>query len=160
MASHLKATSSLGSSTEVTGHNAFVRINSNCLMCGKSILRDASSHIINIPGVVYDRLWVSPETLVINGIAHQADPPKLVIKMPAGLSVDVSSGWSKTVIVSTIIEDDWGDANDTGRYTKVVGFPPLPSARRSSLKCTGWTRRNIPHCKHKPANIGICQKTA
>lgn len=93
-------------------------------MCGKSILRDASSHIINIPGVVYDRLWVSPETLVINGIAHQADLPKLVIKMPAGLSVDVSSGWSKTVIVSTIIEDDWGDANDTGRYTKVVGFPP------------------------------------
>lgn len=124
LASHLKAASYLGSSAEMTGHNAFVRINSNRIMCGKSILKDAPSHIVNIPSVVYDKLWVTPETLVIKGIVHQADPLKLVIKMSAGLSAGVSSGWSKTVIVSAGIEDDWGDANVTGRYTKVVGFSP------------------------------------
>ena len=44
--------------------------------------------------------------------------------MSAGLSAGVSSGWSKTVIVSAGIEDDWGDANVRGRYMKVVGFAP------------------------------------
>ena len=124
LASHMKAASSIGNSAEMTAHNAFVRINSNRLLVGKSILRDAPSHIQNVPGVVYDEIWVTPSDLIIKGIVHQAEPLKLVIKMSCGMSAGVSSGWSKTVIVSPGIEDDWGDANVRGRYLKVVGFAP------------------------------------
>ena len=124
LASHMKAASSIGNPAEMTAHNAFVRINSNRLLVGKSILRDAPSHIQNVPGVVYDEIWVTPSDLIIKGIVHQADPLKLVIKMSCGMSAGVSSGWSKTVIVSPGIEDDWGDANVRGRYLKVVGFAP------------------------------------
>ena len=124
LASHMKAASSIGNPAEMTAHNAFVRINSNRLLVGKSILRDAPSHIQNVPGVVYDEIWVTPSDLIIKGIVHQADPLKLVIKMSCGMSAGVSSGWSKTVIVSPGIEDDWGDANVRGRYLKVLGFAP------------------------------------
>ena len=125
LASHMKAASSIGNPAEMTAHNAFVRINSNRLLVGKSILRDAPSHIQNVPGVVYDEIWVTPSDLIIKGIVHQADPLKLVIKMSCGMSAGVSSGWSKTVIVSPGIEDDWGDANVRGRYLKVLGFAPV-----------------------------------
>ena len=124
LANHLKGISYFGKAAEMTAHNAFVRINSNRLLAGKSILMDAPSHISNIPGVVYDEIWVTPSDLIIKGIVHQNDPLRLVIKMSAGLSAGVSSGWSKTVIVSAGIEDDWGDANVRGRYMKVVGFAP------------------------------------
>ena len=124
LASHMKAASSIGNPAEMTAHNAFVRINSNRLLVGKSILRDAPSHIQNVPGVVYDEIWVTPSDLIIKGIVHQNAPLKLVIKMSCGMSAGVSSGWSKTVIVSPGIEDDWGDANVRGRYLKVVGFAP------------------------------------
>ena len=124
LASHMKAASSIGSPAEMTAHNAFVRINSNRLLAGKSILRDAPSHISYVPGVIYEEIWVTPSDLIIKGIVHQNDPLRLVIKMSVGMSAGVSSGWSKTVIVSAGIEDDWGDANVRGRYMKVVGFAP------------------------------------
>lgn len=44
--------------------------------------------------------------------------------MFAGQSAGVSSGWSKTVIVSPGMEDDWGDADVTALYTKALGFKP------------------------------------
>lgn len=100
LASHMKAASSIGNPAEMTAHNAFVRINSNRLLVGKSILRDAPSYISNVPGVVYEEIWVTPSDLIIKGIVHQNDPLKLVIKMSVGMSAGVSSGWSKTVIVS------------------------------------------------------------
>ncbi len=124
LASHMKAASSIGNPADMTAHNAFVRINSNRLLVGKSILMDAPSYISNVPGVVYEEIWVTPGDLIIKGIVHQNAPMKLVIKMSVGMSAGVSSGWSKTVIVSPGIEDDWGDANVRGRYLKVVGFAP------------------------------------
>lgn len=124
LAYHMKAASSIGSPAEMTAHNAFVRINSNRLLAGKSILRDAPSHIQNIPGVVYDEIWVTPGDLIIKGVVHQSDPLRLVIKMSCGMCAGISNGWSKTVIVSSGIEDDWGDADVRGNYLKVVGFSP------------------------------------
>lgn len=44
--------------------------------------------------------------------------------MSAGQSAGVSSGWSKTVIVSPGMEDDCGDADVTALYTKALGFKP------------------------------------
>lgn len=44
--------------------------------------------------------------------------------MSAGQSAGVSSGWSKTVIVSPGMEDDWGDADVTALYTKALWFKP------------------------------------
>lgn len=44
-----KAASYLGSSTEMTGHNAFVRINANRQMAGEAMLLEAPSHLVNFP---------------------------------------------------------------------------------------------------------------
>ena len=51
LAKHLKATSYLGSSAEMTAHNAFVRININRSLAGEHLLKDAPSHIGLIPNV-------------------------------------------------------------------------------------------------------------
>ena len=88
------------------------------------LLLDAPSHLVNIPNVVYEKIWVTPKTIVFKGVQHEAAPYSLVIKMSAGQSAGVSSGWSKTVIVSPGMEDDWGDADVTALYTKALGFKP------------------------------------
>ena len=85
---------------------------------------DAPSHLVNIPNVVYAKIWVKPKTIVFKGVQHETAPFVLVIKMSAGQSAGVSSGWSKTVIVSPGMEDDWGDADVTALYTKALGFKP------------------------------------
>ena len=108
LASHMKAASSIGSAAEMTGHNAIVRLNSNRVMAGEPILRDAPSYHGTIPVVVYDEAVVTPDFIAINGIKHAPSPYKLVVKMSGTQSVGISNGWSKTVIVSPGMEDDWG----------------------------------------------------
>ena len=120
----LKSDSVLGSSIGLTAHNAFVRLNRNRQMAGMDLLLDAPSHLVNIPNVVYEKIWVTPKTIVFKGVQHEPAPYSLVIKMSAGQSAGVSSGWSKTVIVSPGMEDDWGDADVTALYTKALGFKP------------------------------------
>ena len=121
---HLHSDSVLGSSIGLTAHNAFVRLNRNRQMAGMPLLLDAPSHLVAIPNVVYEKIWVTPKTIVFKGVQHEAAPYSLVIKMSAGQSAGVSSGWSKTVIVSPGMEDDWGDADVTALYTKALGFKP------------------------------------
>lgn len=120
----LKSDSVLGSSIGLTAHNAFVRLNRNRQMAGMPLLLDAPSHLVSIPNVVYEKIWVTPKTIVFKGVQHERAPYSLVIKMSAGQSAGVSSGWSKTVIVSPGMEDDWGDADVTALYTKALGFKP------------------------------------
>ena len=120
----LKSDSVLGRSIGLTAHNAFVRLNRNRQMAGMDLLLDAPSHLVNIPNVVYEKIWVTPKTIVFKGVQHEPTPYSLVIKMSAGQSAGVSSGWSKTVIVSPGMEDDWGDADVTALYTKALGFKP------------------------------------
>ena len=74
--------------------------------------------------VAYDKLWVTTKNIIIKGITHETGY-KLVIKMSAGQSAGVSSGWSKTVILSPGMEDDWGDADMTYLYFKTIGVKPV-----------------------------------
>lgn len=129
LAKHLKGISYFGKAAEMTGHNAFVRLNSNRVMAGESILRDAPSHLGSIPNVVYTDAVVSPEFIAINGIKHQSDPYKLVVKMSVSQSAGVSSGWSKTVIISSGMEDDWEQADVTKLYFKTIGVEPIPGQK-------------------------------
>lgn len=120
----LKSESVLGSTIGLTAHNAFVRLNRNRQMAGMDLLLDAPSYLVNVPNVVYDRIWVTPKTIIFKGVRHEPAPYSLVIKMSAGQSPGISSGWSKTVIVSPGMEDDWGDADVTALYTKTLGYTP------------------------------------
>lgn len=66
---------------------------------------------------------MTTKNIVIKGITHEAGY-KLVIKMSAGQSAGVSNAWSKTVILSPGMEDDWGDADMTYLYFKTIGVKP------------------------------------
>ena len=126
LAKHLKATSYLGSSAEMTAHNAFVRININRSLAGEHLLKDAPSHIGLIPDVAYSSVVMTPQMIMISGIKHESDPYKLVVKMSASQSAGISNGWSKTVLLASDIEDDWGEADVTRLYLKVIGVEPVP----------------------------------
>ena len=123
LAEHASGQSSLGQKAEISGLNLYIRLNVNRTMAGESILSDAPEQLSVLPDVVYDKIWVTPKTVVIKGIIHE-DGYKLVIKMSAGQSAGVSNAWSKTVILSPGMEDDWGDANMTTLYFKTIGVKP------------------------------------
>lgn len=121
LAKHLKTASILGITAEMTAHNAFVRLNSNRVMAGESILTNAPSSQSSIPLVEYEHLYVTPDLVALTGVRHQPSPYKLVIKMSASQSNGISSGWGKTVIISSDMEDDWGEADVTELYLKKLG---------------------------------------
>ena len=90
-------------------------------MAGESILTDAPSSHVSIPLVEYENLYVTPELVTLTGITHQSSPYKLVIKMTASQSNGISNGWGKTIIISSDMEDDWGEADVTELYLKKLG---------------------------------------
>ena len=124
LAEHTSGQSVFGQAAQLTGINLYVRLNVNRTMAGESILEDAPEQIIALPNVVYDKLWITPKTAVIKGITHETGL-KLVVKMSAGQSAGVSSGWDKTVIITPGMEDDWGDADMTYLYFKTIGVKPV-----------------------------------
>ncbi len=124
LAEHLKGISTFGKAAEMTAHNAFVRINANRQMVGMPLLNDAPDYTSNIPEVDYDDFWVCPDFIMFIGIEKPKESYKLVVKMSAGLGNGISSGWSKMVIVSPGVDDDWGDADITKFYTKTIGYTP------------------------------------
>lgn len=124
-----KAASYLGSSTEMTGHNAFVRINANRQMAGEAMLLEAPSHLVNVPNVSYTNVVMTPQMILFAGIKHEPSPFKLVVKMSGNQSAGVSNGWSKTVIISSDTEDDWGEADVTKLYLKTIGVEPSPGQK-------------------------------
>lgn len=129
LAKHLKATSYLGSSAEMTAHNAFVRININRSLAGEHLLKDAPSHIGLIPDVAYSSVVMTPQMIMFSGIKHESAPYKLVVKMSASQSAGISNGWSKTVLLASDIEDDWGEADVTRLYLKAIGVEPVPGQK-------------------------------
>ena len=129
LAKHLKATSYLGSSAEMTAHNAFVRININRSLAGEHLLKDAPSHIGLIPDVAYSSVVMTPQLIMFSGIKHESAPYKLVVKMSASQSAGISNGWSKTVLLASNIEDDWGEADVTRLYLKAIGVEPVPGQK-------------------------------
>ena len=129
LASHLRAASSIGSSADMTGHNAFVRVNVNRRLAGEAILLDAPSHLGSIPNVSYSTVSITPQLVVFGGITHESSPYKLVVKMSGSQSAGVSNGWSRTVIIASDLEDDWGEADVTKLYLKTIGIEPNPGQK-------------------------------
>lgn len=128
LARHTTGASVFGIPAEMTGINLYVRLNVARTMAGEEILSDAPESVLALPVVEFQKLWVSPSMVIIRGIKHES-PYKLVVKMSAGLSAGVSSGWSRTVIVSPGMEDEWGEANVTDLYLKIIGYKPVIGER-------------------------------
>ena len=124
LASHLKGISTFGSPAELTPHNAFVRMNSNRAMVGMPLLTEAPVYKADVPEVLYEDLWISPDMIVFTGLEVPSDTYRLVVKMSPAQSPGTSSGWSKTVIVAPGIIDDWGEANITKLFTETIGVAP------------------------------------
>ena len=124
LAEHMKGISTFGSAAELTPHNAFIRINSNLQMVGEPMKEDAPLYTVDVPEVLYEDLWISPDMIVFTGLEQPSESHVLVFKMTPALSPGVSSGWGKTVIITPGIAPDWGDADITALYTSVIGVAP------------------------------------
>ena len=124
LAEKMKGISTFGQAAELTPHNAFVRINSNLQMVGEPMLEDAPAYINDVPEVLYEDLWISPDMIVFTGLEQPSESHVLVFKMTPALSPGVSSGWGQTVIITPGLAPDWGDADMTALYTSVMGIAP------------------------------------
>ena len=122
LAGHLKGISTFGQAAELTAHNAFVRINSNRAMVGMPPLTDAPAYINDVPEVLYDDLWISPDRLIFMNVQQPSDHHYLVVKMSPAQSPGVTNGWSKTVIVAPGVDVEYGDVDLTERYVDIKGF--------------------------------------
>ena len=148
LASHLKGISTFGSPAELTPHNAFVRINSNRAMVGMPLLEDAPVYKADVPEVIYDDLWISPDMIIFTGLEAPSESYRLVVKMSPAQSPGTSGGWSKTVIVAPGINPDWGDADITKLYTDTIGIVPQ-EGQKYYLECwwldttTGFTGESM-----------------
>ena len=129
LAAHTSGASVFGQKAQLTAINLYVRLNANRVMAGESIIADAPAAVVAVPNVEYSQISVTPELVAITGIKHQASPFKLVVKMSAGQSAGISNGWSKTVIITPGIEDDWGEADVTTLYLKTIGVEPVPGQK-------------------------------
>ena len=129
LAEHTSGQSVFGQKAELTGMNLYIRLNVNRAMAGEALLSAAPESTVAVPNVEYTQIAVTPELVAITGIKHQASPYKLVVKMSAGQSAGISNGWSKTVIITPGIEDDWGEADVTTLYLKTIGVEPVPGQK-------------------------------
>lgn len=108
LAEHASGVSVFGKKAEISGMNLYIRLNVNRAMAGEALLTTAPESNMAVPNVEYTQVVITPQLMVINGIRHQSSPYKLVVKMSVSQSAGVSNGWSKTVIVTPGMEDDWG----------------------------------------------------
>ena len=124
LAKGVKSKTILGEAAEISGLNLYIKLNYNRVMAGYSIMADAPAALRAVPNVVYEAAWVTPTAVIIKGIEHEEMPFKLVVRMSGGQSNGVSKGWSKTVIISPGMEEDWGDADVTKLYFSTIGVQP------------------------------------
>ena len=129
LAEHASGASVFGKKAEISGMNLYIRLNVNRAMAGEALLSDAPESNVAVPNVEYSQIVITPQLMVISGIRHQPSPNKLVVKMSGSQSAGVSNGWSKTVIVTPGMEDDWGEANVTTLYLKTIGVEPVPGEK-------------------------------
>ena len=125
LAEHCSGESVFGQKAQLSGINIYVRLNVNRVMAGETILADAPQSNPAIPNANYTSLSITPSLVVFQGIMHQSAPYKLVVKMSAPQSPGISNGWSKTVIISSEVEDDWGEADVTTLYLKAIHAAPV-----------------------------------
>ena len=129
LAEHATGASSLGQKAELSGMNLYVRLNANRVMAGEAVLADAPMGQVAVPNVVYGSVVVTPEYMALGGVKHESAPFKLVVKMSGSQSSGISNGWSKTVIITPGMEDDWGEADVTTLYLKTIGVEPTPGQK-------------------------------
>ena len=129
LAEHAHGTSIFGQKAEISGMNLYIRLNANRAMAGEALIVDAPASIESLPQAEFSNVIVTPELVVILGIDHEPAPKKLVVKMSGCQSPGVSNGWSKTVIFSSDLEDDWGEADVTTLYLKTIGVEPTPGQK-------------------------------
>ena len=148
LASHMKGISTFGQAAALTAHNAFIRINSNRAMVGMPPLEEAPVYKADVPEVIYDDLWISPDVIIFTGLEVPSETYRLVVKMSPAQSPGTSNGWSKTVIVAPGIMPDWGDADVTKLYTDTIGVSP-EAGMKYYLECwwldteTGFTGESM-----------------
>ena len=129
LASHTSGESVFGQKAELSGINLYVRLNANRVMAGEAVIADAPAAVVAVPNVSYNTVSVTPQLVIFGGITHQSSPYKLVVKMSGSQSAGISNGWSKTVIISSEVEDDWGEADVTKLYLKTIGVEPTPGQK-------------------------------
>ena len=129
LAEHASGQSVFGQKAQLTGINLYVRLNANRVMAGEAIIADAPLGQVAVPNVEYSTVSVTPQLIVFAGIKHESSPYKLVVKMSGSQSAGISNGWSKTVIISSEVEDDWGEADVTALYLKTIGVEPTPGQK-------------------------------
>ena len=129
LAEHASGASSLGQKAELSGMNLYVRLNANRVMAGETIVADAPMGQVAVPNVSYESVIVTPQLVIFGGIKHESAPFKLVVKMSGSQSSGITNGWSKTVIISSDTEDDWGEADLTKLYLKTIGVEPTPGQK-------------------------------
>ena len=125
LAEHANSASVLGQKTEISGLNLYIRLNVNRAMAGESLLATAPAFNVAVPNVEFTQVVVTPNLVVLGGVRHEPAPLKLVVKMSASQSAGISNGWSKTVIITPGMEDDWGEANVTRLYLDTIGVEPV-----------------------------------
>ena len=129
LAEHASSATVLGKKTEISGMNLYIRLNVNRAMAGETLLSTAPESNGAVPLVEYSNVAVTPQLIVFGGIKHESSPYKLVVKMSGSQSAGISNGWSKTVIISSEVEDDWGEADVTALYLKTIGVEPTPGQK-------------------------------
>ena len=129
LAEHATGASSLGQKAELSGLNLYVRLNANRVMAGEAIMANAPAGQVAVPNVEYSTVGVTPQLVVFGGIKHESAPYKMVVKMSGSQSSGISNGWSKTVIISYEVEEDWGEADVTRLYLKTIGVEPTPGQK-------------------------------
>lgn len=129
LAEHAAGASSLGQKAELSGLNLYVRLNANRVIAGETIMANAPAGQVAVPNVSYESVGVTPQLVVFGGIKHESAPYKMVVKMSGSRSSGISNGWSKTVIISSEVEDDWGEADVTSLYLKTIGVEPTPGQK-------------------------------
>ena len=129
LAEHASGASVLGKKAELSGQNLFVRINVARAMAGESLLSTAPESNVAVPNVSFSQIVVTPQLIVLGGTKHEPSPNKLVVKMSGTQSPGVSNGWSKTVIITPGMEDDWGEADVTRLYLNTIGVEPTPGQK-------------------------------
>jgi len=125
LAAHATGESVFGQKAQLSAINLYVRLNANRAMAGEQLILDAPLSMVAVPNVDYENVFVTPTLVAFTGIKHQSSPYKLVVKMSAPQSPGISSGWSKTVIISSDVEEDWGEADVTEFYLKTIGVTPV-----------------------------------
>lgn len=81
LAEKMKGISTFGQAAGLTQHNAFIRINTNLQMVGETLMTDAPVYLNDVPEVLYDDLWISPEMIIFTGLQQPSDSHVLVFKM-------------------------------------------------------------------------------